>query len=328
MSLTLMQRRLEHQGGQSQQQRMIKDKLRSMLAATKHSYQAAEFQEWTNGETPVHKGLFNPMYKTEDYDTKIISVPFDSGFKVGTYFEWKNTKTNWIIFLQEHTELAYFRGHCRLCSHKVQWVDEGRQLMETLVSVIGPSAKLIDTSSSVQAGMSTDSPTANIRLLVQNNPLNKDFFGRYQTFILDGVSYRVEQLDILSMPGVIQLEAREYYTNLIEDDVEKEIRNAWNVQPVLPEHDTEYAIEGPDSVKPQMIAEFEVLTSGGEWVIVENIDLPRSKRPHPVVFMDNDVTKSKIRVKWESPKSGVYTIGYRKPDGKIFQKAVYVESMF
>lgn len=38
MSLESMKKRLDFHGGAAQQDRMIKDKLRSMLSATKYSY--------------------------------------------------------------------------------------------------------------------------------------------------------------------------------------------------------------------------------------------------------------------------------------------------
>lgn len=52
------------------------------------------------------------------------------------------------------------------------------------------------------------------------------------------------------MPGVLQINATEYPVNKIEDDVEEDIRNAWNIRPIIPEYPSEYGIEGPLTVKP------------------------------------------------------------------------------
>jgi len=54
-----------------------------------------------------------------DYDTKLISIPFESGFKVGTVFNWEETDTHWICYSQDRTELAYFKGSCRRCDYVI-----------------------------------------------------------------------------------------------------------------------------------------------------------------------------------------------------------------
>lgn len=54
--------------------------------------------------------------------------------------------------------------------------------------------------------------------------------------------------------------------------------NTWNVQPVIPEYPTEYGIEGPLTIKPQFKAEFKAIVAGGEWIIVENLDLPNNRQ--------------------------------------------------
>lgn len=327
MSLEGMKRRLNHAGGDAQQDRMIKDKLRTMLGATKYSYQAAKFSVWGPDCPPTFVGLFNPVTHNENFDTKMISTEFKNGVKVGTYFHWENTNTHWICFMQDKTELAYFRGECRECNFKVQWVDKDKRLLETLISVIGPSATQIRTSSSMQAKLAEDFPNANLKILVQDNPANRGFFVRYQTMIIQGTAFIIEQVDALSMPGVLQLQATEHYANLIEDDVESNISNAWNVQPIIPEYPTDYAIEGPLTVKPQLDTVFTTPMSGGTWIVIENQDLPMNAKRNPATLI-TDVTQSSITVVWDSMKSGMFTLGYKMPSGQIYQKAVLVESLF
>lgn len=159
----------------------------------------------------------------------MISTPFDSGYKVGDVFKWENTQTLWIIYNQNLTELAYFRGSTRRCNYMVRWVDGERQRRETPMSVIGPS--MPDKTRMIN-GMMMGSfivPSGNLICLVTDNPQNRGYFHSNQTFLIQGVGYRVTNLDYLSMPGVIQINAQEYIANLIEDDVEEDIRNAWNV---------------------------------------------------------------------------------------------------
>lgn len=323
MSLEAMKNRLIYNGGASPQSRMIKDKLRSMLSAIKTSYQSAIFSQYPSLKVE-DKGLFNPITQNEDYDTKMISTDFDNNYSPGVTFVWKNTDTYWIVFLQDKTELAYFRGECRRCDYKIQWVDGNREVQETLASVIGPSATLLKTSDVSQANAATDAPNAGIKILVPDNERNARFFCRYQKFLLKRVTYIIEEVDNLSMPGVIQLNANENYSNPITDDVENNLSNAWNIVPVVPTQPTDYAIDGPRTIKPQFRAEFESIISGGRWIIVENNNT--NKKPLPAKFVENDHTQKTITVYWDSMKSGNFTIGYLMPSGQLYQRNVLVES--
>ena len=40
-----------------------------------------------------------------------------------------NTGTKWLVYLQDLTELAYFRGDIRKCSYDVSWIDENGELL-------------------------------------------------------------------------------------------------------------------------------------------------------------------------------------------------------
>lgn len=325
MSLEIMRNRLNYHGGASQQSRMIKDKLRSMLSAIKYSYQSAVFSQYPDLKVES-TGLFGPVNQTEDYDTKLISTDFNNEFTTGTIFNWRNTNTFWIVFLQDKTELAYFRGHCRRCDYKIQWVDGNREVQETLVSVIGPSVPTLRTSSSMQAKVAEDFPNAGLKILMPDNEKNARFFYRYQHFLLKGVAYIIEEVDNLSMPGIIQLHATEHYADKVTDDVENSLTNAWNILPVVPEYTTDYAIEGPNTVKPQFKAKFEAIMSGGRWIIVEN-ENQDSKKSLPAKFVEFDQSQKEIHVYWDSMKSGQYTLGYLLPDGTLYQKHILVESL-
>ena len=325
MSLESMKNRIKFHGGAAQQDRMIRDKLRSMLSATKYSYQAARFNKYPLLDNSV-VGLFNPVTQNMDYDTKMISTEFKNGYKPGDIFLWENTNTYWICYTRDRTELAYFRGACRRCDYKVQWVNGEREILETLISVIGPSQPDLESQVNGSSKTSNDLPTANLVVLTTDNEQNRRYFNQYQTFVLKGETYKIKQIDNLSMPGVIQMNCERYYTNLIEDDVEEDLSNAWNVQPVIPEHPTEYGIEGPLSIKPLFEAEFEAIVSGGHWICVENESAPYN-RQLPVHFVESNVHQKVIHVKWTAPTSGAFTIGYQMPNGVLYQRHVLVESL-
>lgn len=318
-----MKRRINYYGGAAQQDRMIRDRLWTLMRATKHSYQAARFNRYPEYEKEV-VGVFNPVTINQDYDTKMISTPFDSGYKVGDVFRWENTQTLWIIYNQNLTELAYFRGSTRRCNYMVRWVNGERELCETPISVIGPS--MPDHTRMIN-GMMAGSfivPSGNLICLVTDNQKNRGYFHDDQTFIILGISYRVTNIDRLSMPGVIQIHATEYTTNMIEDDVEEDIRNAWNIQPIIPEHQSEYGIEGPMSVKPYEEAEFTAIVKGGTWFIAENRE---GGKRLPAKFVEYDCSQKVVHVYWDAPQRGGYTLLYELPDGTRYERYILVESL-
>jgi hypothetical protein len=95
-------------GGFSQQDRMIRDKRRSLDKALLSSYQSAwvkkqhyDFEALMDGvrEADPVRALINPNKLKQDYDDKIISIGFEHEFQPGDIFEWCNTGTYWLIYL-------------------------------------------------------------------------------------------------------------------------------------------------------------------------------------------------------------------------------------
>jgi hypothetical protein len=117
---------------------MIKDKRRSLDRAVWHSYQAAEIIKVGAVDREPARALINPNQLKQDYDDKIVSIGFEYGLKVGSVFEWVGTNTYWLVYLQDLTELAYFRGDIRRCSYVIAWEDEeGRH--EVYAALRGPN---------------------------------------------------------------------------------------------------------------------------------------------------------------------------------------------
>ena len=82
---TEMAKRLSAHGGYPQQDRMIRDKRRSLDKAMLYSYQGAWVKKQLYDFTPVMEGvreappvraLINPNKLKQDYDDKVISVGF------------------------------------------------------------------------------------------------------------------------------------------------------------------------------------------------------------------------------------------------------------
>ena len=324
MSLEGMKTRLTYLGGAAQQDRMIKGKWKSMLSSLKYSYQAARFTKYPEMDK-TYNGLFTPITHNMNYDNKQISIGFDSGFKVGDVFLWENTKTFWLCFTQDLTELAYFRGLCRRCDHKVRWVDGDKKVRETYLAITGPRQPDYRTYNPGY-GLSIDDSTADLTVLVSDNEQNQKYFNQYQSFLLKGKSYSIHQMDNLSMPGVIRLCCTETKTNLIEDDVENNLKNNWNIQPVIPQYPTQEGIDGPLTIKPLFPATFSAVVHGGRWFILENQGNVPGKYLLPIEFGES-VTQPTVTLTWKKPLSGAFTLCYELPDKTLFKRHIIVESL-
>lgn len=336
-----MAKRLNSKGGFSQQDRMIRDKRRSLDKATLYSYQGALVKKQLYDFEPVMDGvreanpvraLINPNKLKMDYDDKIISIGFEHGFRTGDVFEWCNTGTYWLIYLQDLEELAYFRGDIRKCSYEIQWDDENGNHQRTYIALRGPVETKIDYIQ--KHGISVDNPNYSLNLLMPKTTANLKQFKRYKKFYLqdlvegeDNICWRVEAIDTFSTPGIIEVTAVEYYANEHEDDLENGKVGSLIKKPIDPNIGTnsEFVIIGDTFIKPKK--EYIYYIEGslyGDWYISNN-KLPVIKE----VFIDEN-GRNAIRIKWNSTFSGQFDLWYGDENGPLFdyKKTIVVESLF
>ena len=223
--------RLKQHGGHTQQERMIRDKRRSLNKALLYSYQAAFVKkyrdEWNSDDIPKEehldqppvRALINPDKTKQDYDDKIVSIGYEHGFKPGDVFEWVNTDTHWLIYLQDKTELAYFRGEIRRCKYTIRFKDDNGEWHTTYAAVRGPVETKINY---IQKHMiSLDEPNHSLDILLPYNEYTIKYFANFYIVEDDRkVCWRVEASDWISTPGILEVVAVEYYANKFEDDME------------------------------------------------------------------------------------------------------------
>lgn len=335
-----MAKRLKSKGGFSQQDRMIRDKRHALDKATLYSYQGALVKKQLYDFEPVMDGvreanpvraLINPNKLKQDYDDKIISIGFEHDFRTGDVFEWCNTGTYWLIYLQDLTELAYFRGDIRKCSYEIEWDDEnGRQ--RTFIALRGPVETKIDYIQ--KHGISVDNPNHSLYILMPKTTASLKRFKRYSKFYLqdlvegeDNICWRVEAIDSFSTPGILEITAVEYYANEHEDDIENGKVGALITKPIDPNIGTnsEFIIIGETFIKPKK--EYIYYIEGslyGDWYI-SNDKLPIIKES----FIDEN-GRSAIRLKWNNTFSGQFDLWYGDESGPLFdyKKTIVVESLF
>lgn len=303
---------LQHQGGFPQQDRMIKDKYRSFKRALTYSYQGAFIQPI--GQEEQYRALINPNKLKQDYDDKIISVDFQYGLKPGDVFNWVNTNTYWLIYLQELTELAYFRGDIRKCNYTIDWLNKDGERQSTYAAVRGPVETKIDYIQ--KEGISVDNPNHSLNILIPRNEETLAYFKRYAKFYLQedtSTCWRIEAVDSISMPGIIEINAVEYYINDFYD--EDGIVDELNVKPI-PEDATTTEIEGPTFIKPKTTYAYAYMGEEGavgKWSVKEK-DMP---------VEINKATDTIISLKWNKNYSGQFTLQCGEAT-----KTIVVESLF
>ena len=306
--------RLDQHGGNLQQERMIRDKRRSLDRAVWSSYQAAEVvREDAENRNPV-RALINPNKLKQDYDDKIISIGFEYEFKCGDVFEWVGTNTKWLIYLQDLTELAYFRGDIRRCSYEINWEDE-TGVHKTYAAIRGPVETKINYIQ--KHGISVDTPNHSLNLLMPKNEYSLAYFKRYSKFYLQGddTCWRVEATDWISTPGILEVTAVEYYANEIEDDIDAGIVGGLIEEPKDPNGNGPMEIIGETFIKIKKDYKFYFDgTYSADWTVDSK---------YPVVLIPDTQDPRRITLKWDNPYSGQFVLHYGD-----YSKTIVVESLF
>ena len=307
--------RFQQAGGNRQQERMIKDKRRSLDHAVWFSYQAAEVVKTDAEDRRPVRALINPNKLKQDYDDKIISVGYEYNFRCGDVFEWLGTNTKWLIYLQDLTELAYFRGDIRKCSYEIVWEDEEGQ-HRTYAAVRGPVETKINFIQ--KHGISVDTPNHSLSILMPKNEYTMNYFKRYKKFYLQGddTCWRVEASDWISTPGILEVIAVEYYANETEDDIEAGIVGGL-IEEIKDPNIEEGTIEilGETFIKVKKTYDFTFNGSlADEWTVDSK---------YPVVLTPDPKDARHIYVKWTSNYSGQFDLYYGS-----YKKTIIVESLF
>lgn len=324
--LKTLARHIYQMGGRTQQERMIRDKRRSLDKAVLYSYQGAfvkkffpleeEVTEQLRNQPPV-RALINPDKVKQDYDDKIISIGYEHGFQPGDVFEWVNTDTHWLIYLQDKTELAYFRGEIRRCRYTIQFKDEDGNVHFTYAAIRGPVETKINYIQ--KNNISVDEPNHSLSILLPANEFNLQYFQRYKRFYLvedfQKICWRVEAIDWISTPGILQVIGVEYYQQEHNDDIENGIADGFIVKPDNPNSaTTERKIDGETFIKPKI--KYTYIYTGSvnaDWVI--------DTKKYPIQYkLSSD---NAIELMWTGAYSGQFEIKY----GDL-TKTIVVESLF
>jgi hypothetical protein len=261
----------------------------------------------------------NPNKLLADYDEKVISVEYGYGFKTGEVFRWinpskKNGDTYWLIYLQDLTELAYFRADVRRCNYFIKWVDEDGKSCSSYIAIKGPKEQGIKSVSKSEFNM--DLPNYTISILIPKTTDTLKHFKRYTKFYLQNLNndntpmcWRVEAIDSISLPGVLEVYAREYYANDDVDDIENGIVGGLIQQPEI--EGSEFIV-GDTFIKPKFEYEFTYTgADSGEWSY---------DKTYPITSVIDGKT---IKITWTKSYSGQFELMYNG-----HSRTIVVESLF
>ena len=306
--LQMMQTKLGYRGG-SQEGRMQKDKLNGLKQALKYSYQAATAIFSTldaegNSVNKEFRCLINPDKMNPEYDNKIISIPYedvnlldtDSGvqptnIKPGQVFTWKETNTDWIVYLQYLEEDAYFRADIRRCKHEIEI--NGHKYK---VYVRGPVETKINWNQKKDIVWNNLNYT--LSLMITKNEETLKFFERFTKIKLDGQTWEVQAVNRYDADGVIEVALKETFNNTIEEQ---------SKIPEVEEPETEPTIiQGSENVKPYSTHSYFINGyNGGSW----EVNSAKAK-----ILTQTD---TEVEIYIDTGRSGEFVLSYLNGSNKI-----------
>ena len=312
-NLNNMKMRAAFANNDRQHNRMIENKLKSFHRALLYSYQAA----WIHQEGSLEgwvRALINPDKVKFDYDEKIISVDFLHKFQPGSVFEWpKGSGTRWIIYKQELSELAYFRGNVRRCQ-LIEAIDpDTKEKVKVWAAIRGPVETTINTI--LKSNIAADIPNYSLEIYMPNTEQNRKLFDRYMRFTFAGKYWQVQVQDNISTPGIIKIAVLEDY-NCKGDELLVEV-----VNPNPDQEPDEYQITGETFVKPLTKQNYQAIAPKKfTW----SITLPASNQKELADVLEYQVLDDgSLDVTWTAMVSGSYIVHYG-----MLEKTVVVESLF
>lgn len=278
-----MRNRLNFYGGETAIDRLNGDKVRSLRAALKSSYQSVLIELLPSRQQ--FQCLINSDKLKPDYDNKVVSIEKEAGIVAGSVFRWIDTNTYWIVYLQELTETAYFRSAIRRCRYSIPINGT-----DYYVYIQGPTET--DIKWYQKAGVVWNQPNYSLSMYVTKNSDTLEFFQRFNTLELEGNVWRIEAVDTISVEGLIEVELGEHFNNPYED-----LQTTPTVEPIVP--GAAY-ISGEVFVKPYDIQTYTIVdATGGVWIL--DTDLARI----------NSSTSESVEIEILTGKSGSFDIIYR-----------------
>lgn len=309
MSLETMKERINYNGGKEQESRMNADKLRTLKKALLYSYQAATARLIDGRE---FRCLINPDKLKTRYDEKIISIPFfdiqlnpelkeskkfqktskgeeEIGMKPGDVFTWKETNTDWLVYLRRYEETAYFRAEIRKCDYEIEVNDKKYK-----VYIGGPDESAIIWNKVKK--IEWNDLNYSLTMYITKDKNTEEFFRRFTKVEINKRPWEVQAVDTMSQDGIIIVALKETYENSIEKAVEKEKVDTYVDL-------TQPYIKGPETVYPYDVVAYYIKNAAGGEFVAEGSGFE---------IASQDAEHIKLGI--VTGKSGSFTLKYKRLD--------------
>ena len=306
--------RLSYLGGKKADDRMALDKLKTLKKALLYSYQA-ETVILEDGRE--FRCLINPDKLKNDYDNKIISIPYydiclnkekqnlptwqaeeEVGLKVGNVFEWKETGSRWIVYLQYLEESAYFRAEIRKCTGVLTLEDK-----EYPAYIRGPVETTIRWSQ--KSDITWNDLNYSKIAYIKEDEFTREI-QRLDVVKVDGQNYQVQAVNKdTASDGIMIIQLKEYFTNKIEEEIKEEDMPELIIS----------EIQGPQIVYPYDIKTYTINDSGGSWSL-------SNKKARISVSNDTSATIEII-----TGKAGEIDLIYTKLSGETIVFPIEIKSL-
>lgn len=316
-----LNKRLKYLGGQQQQERMKMDKLRSLKKALLYSYQAATA---ILSDEREFRCLINPDKLKNDYENKIISIPFEDirlnanqkkdkttqgiekiDLKCGDIFKWKEDNSYWIVYLRHSEETAYFRAEIRKCKYEIE-INSNKYH----VYVRGPQKETITWHSrNTDPRVSWNDIDYDLIMYITNNEETRAALYRFAKVEINGKPWEVQAVDDISTDGVIEVALKEDYKDTFKKENDK-------LKEENDENNKNSVIEGDSIVYPFDEKEYIIKGfTGGYWSI-------SNKKAKIIKSSDTSVKINII-----SGKSGDFILSYIKNNEEVASLKIIIKSI-
>lgn len=318
MSLETLSTRINYRGGRAQEDRMIRDKEKSLKKTLLYSYQAdtailadgREFRclinkdkENGNEDNDVISILYKDICLNKERVGKTSQGEEEVGLKCGDVFVWKETNTHWLVFLQYLKEKAYFRSQIRRCD-QVAYID-GK---EYWTYIRGPVET--DIVWRQKNGLAFNDMNYSLVMFITKDEHTLQFLHRFSKIKVgetDGSpiakTWEVEVVNPYFGDNIIQVFLKEYFENTVEEEGKKE----WDDKHPQPEPPApeEIYIDGPLDVRAYDTVQYTIKNlEGGSWYVIE-------KGTTYDMGTDNSLRLDINRTK------GTFVVGYKTEDSDI-----------
>lgn len=324
-SLDNLKNRINYNGGAKQESRMNLDKLRSLKKALLYSYQS-QTAILTDGRE--FRCLINHDKLKEDYDDKIISIPYkdiclnaedrvgktsegeqEIGMKVGDTFTWKETDTRWIVIQEILEENAYFRATIRKAEDEI--IINGK----TYYGYLGKWTR--GTLWHTKGLNSWSEMGYEVVLYITRDETTEEFFHRFQKITIRDRLWEVQFVNDLSSETMLIVYMKETFTNEFDPVTNTTIEDNAETPEIEVPSVGSAAIKGLDSLYPFDKAIYTIENAdNGTWA-VSNASKVKIE----------DQTSQQVKITIITAKSGIIDLIYKQEGKEDIVKTITIKSL-